>query len=282
MSRLWTRAFEPEFDTHPLRTWFWSATLAGFIALAPGLYEFYKIGPENGHKEQLVFRSPINHAATETWALTVRAGIIYILTYPDDVPNWGTPSGLVAISPPCGNWNSNLYETTELIRSQTWGILAAIQGNRERAAAIRAVIAKTGSLDIGVKAAIQAAPDLAIGQYAAIQGEPIKYTPIRAAIRSEMLLEPSILAAVAQDFSLADGISAIIQGNVDLHSHLKAAVLGENEKSVGITAWVVKSRVDQILVEMENNIPQEFDNRIPNWPSGVKDYRKSSLSARDS
>lgn len=277
MARLW-----PGFHSEqPWGVWFWAEGEP--IALSPGQYEFYKIPPEDGYQEQLAFRSPVDRTATQYGDLTVRAGIVYLLTYPGDLPNWGTIASLVAISPPCGNWNSLLYETTEYIRSQTWGLLAAIQAEREKVCSIIAAVAMTGQLSLGVLATIQAQPELPLGLKAAVLGERSRDLPIRAAIRAERILEPSIMAAVGKDFELPAGITATVQGDVEVHCHLKAAVLGETEKSVGIVAYVVKSREQAILLEMENLGPQDLDFRsVPNWPSKVKDYRKSSLSPRDS
>jgi hypothetical protein len=253
------------------------------IALAPGQYQFYKIAPEGTHQEQLAFRSPVDRDATEWWALSPKAGVIYLLTYPDDTPNWGNLSTLVSISPPCGNWNSRLYESDYVLRSQTWGILAAIMAEREKVASILAACAKTDEMNSGITATIQGEPELPVSIYAAIQGEAERYPRIRAAIRAEPELEPAIIAACAKTDELDCGVLAAIRGNPEVHSHLKAAIKGETETSSGIVAFVVKTRVNSILLEMENLFPQELDLRsTPNWASRVKDYRKSGLGARDS
>jgi hypothetical protein len=301
MVQWWPLAIAGPFSGQPWDTWFWAQlpgrypgqTVNGELLNSwgwPGYelsepityYWFMKISPSGGHQEQLAIRSP--ETRTSPQGYTVKADVIYILTYETDTPNWGTASSLVAISPPCGNWLSSLYEVTnEVQRSQTVGLLAAIQAEIDKTCGIIAAVAKTGQLNIGILANIQGSPQLPLGLKAAIRADTSRYLPIRAAIRAERLLEPSIIAAVGKDFELPAGITATIQGNPQIHCHLKAAVLGETEKTVGIVAYVVKSREQAILLEMENLGPQDLDLRsVPNWPSKVKDYRKSSLGPRDS
>jgi hypothetical protein len=170
-----------------------------------------------------------------------------------------------------------------ITRSQTWGILAGIQADLQKAAAIRAAIATTPELPISIYAAVQAQLDLPIEIHATVMGERERSLPIRAAVRAEPTLSPAIIAVVGKDFDLLPIMRAAIKGDAEVHCHLKAAVFGETEKSVGIVAFVVNTRVDHILLEMENLWPQELDLRsTPNWASKVKDYRASNLSARDS
>jgi len=241
---------------------------------------------EGSHQIQLAFRSPVRRKSDYDWALNVEANVTYLLTYPNDTPNWGNLADMATISPPCANWYSLVYYVTgpvEYERSQSSGMLAAIQADREKVASILAACAKTDELEISNYAAIQGEPSQDIGILAAILGEAERSLPIRAAVRTERLLEPAIISACAKTDELEISNYAAIQGNPQVHSHLKAAVLGETDKSVGIVAFVVKTRVDHIILEMENLWPQELDLRsTPNWASKVKDYRKSSLSARDS
>lgn len=257
-----------------------------------GNYNLYKLPASNGHSNQILLRTPVPLWGAEEVvpgrpSLDFEADTLYILTHADDTPNYeGDTSGLLALSPPCGNWRTHVYQQIEATRSQTWGILAAIRANREKAIGIKACIAARmfdSTLDLGILAAIQKELQLDIGIQAAILGEASRYLPIRAAIRTERLLEPAIIAAVGKDFSLISGATATVQGNTEVHSHLKAAVKGETERTASIKAFVVNTRVDHILLEMENLFPQELDLRsTPNWASKVKDYRKSNLSARDS
>ncbi len=270
------------FQDKPWKSWFWAEGIN--YNLPRGQTEFYKIPPENGYRQQLAVRSPEDRKPTAYYQLYVRANVIYVFTLPGDLPNWGGIGSFVEVSPPCGNWYSEIYKMPgQVTRSQTSGINAAIRGERENAAGIAAALAKTDELGCGVKATIQGSPELDVGIRAAILGDATRYLPIRAAIRAERLLEPAIIAAIGKDFNLLPGVIATIQGNPQQHCHLKAAIKGETEKTCGIKAFVVKTRVDHILLEMENLWPQELDLRsTPNWASKVKDYRKSNLSARDS
>ncbi len=277
-------------DTFPLHLypwdeWFWytlDRNLLDGFPLAD--YEFYKISPTEDHLAQLAIRSPIDHPSFNNRP-AVKAHVIYILTLNNDTPNWGGINQYAfSASPACGNWKTSVYENPgETTRSQTWALNAAIAGNPENAAKIVAAIAKEFSLDCGITATVWGNPELDAMIRVAILGNPERTYSIRAAILTERSLETSIIAAVGKDFSLSAGMLAAIQGNPEQNCHLKAAIKGEAEKSVGIVAYVVKTRVNSILLEMENLWPQELDLRsTPNWASKVKDYRKSSLSARDS
>jgi hypothetical protein len=261
----------------PWDTWFWGLIPSSAWGWPPGDYQVRKISPAGGHQVQLAIRSPIARSGGPA-NYTVKANVVYILTYQNDTPNWGTSSRLVAISPPCGNWVSNLYETpNEVMRSQTFGILAAIQGEREKIARVLAAVAKTGELASTVQAAVMAQLDLPIEMHAAVMGERERALPMRAAVRTERLLESTVEAAVGKDFDLTSTILAAVQGNPHLRHGMRAAVKGEAEKTVGISAFVVNSRVDHIYLEFENLWPQEMDIRVPNWASRVKDYRKDSI-----
>jgi hypothetical protein len=284
MTQWWPAEMAGRWANRPWDTWFWDL-LPGSAWGWPGAYYwFQKISPSEGHQQQLAIKSPVAYPWIANVQAAVKANVVYIITYQNDTPNWGGLSSLIAISPPCGNWVSNLYETPdEIIRSQTSGILAAIQADRDKIATVLAAVAMTGELECGITATIQGAPELDVGIRAAILGEATKYLPIKAAVRGEPELSPAIIAAVGKDFDLAVTMNAAVRGNTEMHCHLKAAVLGDTEMSVGIVAFVVKTRVDQILLEMENLWPQELDLRsTPNWASKVKDYRQSSLSARNS
>jgi hypothetical protein len=272
------------FSSQPWRTWFWAtrpgttATYSPYTEWAAGYYWFYKIPAEGGHREQLAFRSPEDRRSTGWGQRLVKANVIYIVTYVTDTPNWGNVSQFIDIGPPCGNWRSAMFEEGETTRSQTYSLLAAAQSNRELPIGIDAAVAKTEELAPGVTATIQATPELPITTQAAIAGNPELAHPVRAAIRAELLLEPGIIAAIGKDFSLVPGVTATVQGNPYQWYGTRAAIKGETEKSVGITAFVVKSRATQIMLEMENLWPQEMDLRsTPNSPSEWRDWRKHQL-----
>jgi hypothetical protein len=275
------------FATKPRDTWFyapipggaWGWPGASTASAVDTYYWFYIISASGGHKTQLAIKSPVTR--TSEYGYTVQADIIYILCYEDDTPNWGNTSSMISIAPPCANWYTDLYEVpAEVMRSQTSGLQAAIQGIRERDISIISAVAKEDSEDIGILAAVQAELELPITIQAAIKGARERSLPIRAAIRSECIVEPDIIAAVAKEDSEDIGILATIQGERFVYDNLKAAILGEAERTVGITAVVVKSRADKILLEMENLWPQELDLRsTPNWASRTKDYRKDSLGS---
>lgn len=272
------------FSSQPWRTWFWAtrpgttATYSPYTEWAAGYYWFYKIPAEGGHREQLAFRSPEDRRSTSWGQRLVKANVIYIVTYVTDTPNWGNVSQFIDIGPPCGNWRSAMFEEGETTRSQTYSLLAAAQSNRELPIGIDAAVAKTEELAPGVTATIQATPELPITTQAAIAGNPELAHPVRAAIRAELLLEPGIIAAIGKDFSLVPGVTATVQGNPYQWYGTRAAIKGETEKSVGITAFVVKSRATQIMLEMENLWPQEMDLRsTPNSPSEWRDWRKHQL-----
>ena len=262
----------------PYRTWFWSSRYTHGTEWPDGMYLFYKIPAENGHREQLAFKSPEDRRSTGWGQRLIKANILYIITYPGDTPNWGNVSQFIEIGPPCGNWLSDMFVEGETTRSQTYSLLAAVRSNRELPTGIDAAVAKTGELSQGVTATIQAMPELPIITQAAIAGNPELRCPIRAAIRSEPYLEPGIVAAVGKDFSLVPGVTATIQGNPIEWYGTRAAIKGETEKAVGITAFVVRSRANQIMLEMENLWPQELDLRsTPNSPSEWRDWRKHNL-----
>jgi hypothetical protein len=269
--------------------WFSKIPATGTISVSDRVYNSdsihatYVTDKRVRPNEQLAFKSPVTRSVVRgTKTYTFEKDRIYILTYDNDSPRWGNNS-TIQISPPCGNWYSDLYYSTESTRSQTMGILAGVRGERDKTAQILAAIAKIDSLDVGILATVRGTPELDIAIRAAVLGEATRYLPTRAAIRAERLLTPAIIAAVGKNFDALPGITATVQGNPQTHGHLKAAILGEAEKSAGIIAYVVKTRVNSILLEMENLFPQELDLRsTPNSASKVKDYRKSSLSARDS
>lgn len=262
----------------PYRTWFWSTRYTHGDEWPEGFYWFYKIPAEAGHREQLAFRSPEDRRSVGWGQRLIKKDVLYIITYAGDTPNWGNVSQFIDIGPPCGNWLSGMFEEGETTRSQTYSLLAAAQSNRELPIGIDAAVAKTEELAPGVTATIQATPELPITTQAAIAGNPELAHPVRAAIRAELLLEPGIIAAIGKDFSLVPGVTATVQGNPYQWYGTRAAIKGETEKSVGITAFVVKSRATQIMLEMENLWPQEMDLRsTPNSPSEWRDWRKHQL-----
>jgi hypothetical protein len=279
------------WGNQPWDTWFWAALPHDDVTCYPygwygsyrtepiTYYWFQKISPSGGHREQLAVRSPVT--LTSVFGYTIKANVVYILCYEDDTPNWGNTSSLISIAPPCANWNTGLYEVPdEVMRSQTSGLMAAIGGSRDQNIAIRAIVAKDDYENIGILAAIRSEPELPITIKATIRGALERLLPLRAAIRGEQLLEPDIIAAVAKEDNEYPGILATIQKDRFIYDNLKAAILGETERTVGITAVVVKSRADKILLEMENLWPQEFDLRsTPNWASRTKDWRKDNLGS---
>lgn len=272
------------FPSQPWRTWFWAtrpgttATDSPYTEWPAGYYWFYKIPAEGGHREQLAFRSPEDRRSTGWGQRLVKKDVIYIITYPGDTPNWGNASQFIDIGPPCGNWQSSMFEVGEITRSQTYSVQAAVQAVREMPTSIGAAVAKNDELGAGITATIRATPELPIITQAAIAGNPELVHPIRAAIRAELYLEPAIIAAVGKDFSLDCGATATVQGNPYKWYGTRAAIKGETEKTVGIVAFVVKSRADQIMLEMENNWPQELDLRsTPNSPSKFRDWRKQPI-----
>ena len=276
MESLWWQHDE-NLGKFPYREWFWSTRYTDSTSWAEGFYWFYKIPAEAGHEEQLAFRSPENRRSID-WSMQVKKDVLYIITHPGDMPNWGNASQFIDIGPPCGNWLSSMYEEREITRSQTYSVQAAVRAVRELPAKVSAVAVKNDELTSGITATVQAAPELPIEMRAAIMGNPEIEYPIRAAIRSERHLEPAIIASVSKDFSLDSGVTATIQGNSLQWYGTRAAIKGETEKTVGITAFVVKSRADQIMLEMENNWPQELDLRsTPNSPSKFRDWRKQPI-----
>ena len=298
MGLWWPHAIANELASYPWDTWFWAPLprpaswdywawgWPGYSPIAPVTYYWFrKISPSGGHQQQLAIKSPVGRV-TETFqsydyrGYPVKANVIYICCYVNDSPNWaGATSSLVQVSPPCSNWVSKLYEVPEAAdRSQTYGMNAAIQGDREKAAKIKAAIAKDFDLPAGIQAAIQGNPELDVGIQAAIQADRTLEYPIRAAIRAERILEPSIIAAVAQDVDLPAGITAAIQGNPQKNYFMKAAIRGDAQLSVGIKAFVVKSRVNKILLDMENSVASRMrSQKHSEPPEQSQGLPKSSL-----
>jgi len=270
---------------YPWNQWFWAPLPAGDAYYAAGgwpgwqtantYYYFFKIPASGNHRMQLAIKSPVDRSSA---LISIKANVIYLLTYPDDLPNWGGVSA-GTIAPPCGNWHTTIYEyPAETTRSQTFEIRAAVQGIRQSAVKIRAAIALTDSLDYGILAAIQGNPELSYLAAAAIQGNRQQTVHQRAAVVAERELGCDMMAAIGHDFDLPAVTKAAIQGHPQKYHGMRAALKGEAEKRVGIRAFVVKSRVDQIYLEFENKWPQEFGfTTIPNNPSRTKDYQKDGL-----
>ena len=281
---LWWVTFSNLYASRPWDTWFYAMIIADAWGW-PGwnnyegnqYYWFKKISPSGGHRQQLAIKSDIPHPYVPNVQMAVKANTIYVCCYPGDTPNLGSV-GFIDIGPPCGNWWTDMYVEGETTRSQTYSIRGAVQSNRELPAKVSAAIAKNDELTSGITATIQAAPELPIEMRAAIMGNPELEYPIRAAIRAERLLEPAIIASISKDFSLDSGVTATIQGNPLQWYGARAAIKGETEKTVGIKAFVVKSRATQIMLEMENLWPQELDLRsTPNSPSRFNDWRTDQL-----
>lgn len=262
--------WDNEFTTYPDNTWFYACDESGYI---PGWWSYwYKIPPDNHHYRQIAMKPAVDYPA-KGW----KKGVIYIIVRAGDTPNWAGAS-LIAIAPPCSNWGAYLYEATAQTRDQSWGLNAAIRANRDKAVGLKALVALTDALPCSIKAALAGNPELEADISAYIQGNPERAHKLKAAIQEGQELPLGLVCAVAAPFDLPTGISATIQGNPWEHCHLKAAIKGETETSVGIVAYVVKSRLDTILLEMENLWPQELDLRsTPNWRSRVKDWRTATL-----
>jgi hypothetical protein len=291
MAQWWIYAFRDK----PWNTWFWAPIPAlntvgqGLSAQGwpgwrgtspPTCYWFYKISPEGAHKQQLAIKSPVRHIPDrKEWELfEVKANVVYILTYLDDTPNWGNSSQLVGLSPPCGNWISKVYAAEDVTRSQTYGLDAAVEGTRSLKYRIRASIAFCGQLNPKIEATVQGSPEVLINHKVAVQGCSQRSGLIKTAVRGEIELGYRQVTAVSKEFEHSMSIDATVQGNTRRWYVQKGAVKGEAEKTVGISALVVKSRLHWIYLEFENFWPQEFDLRgIPNWPSKVKDWRRSRL-----
>ena len=263
----------------PWRTWFWADD--GPIYIPDGDYMFYKIPPEGIHDEQRAFKSPVTRKKTVWYEITVYADRIYVLTEEDDSPNWGGIADLVAISPPCSNWESNVYYFTHTVRSQTSGLNAYVRAQISKTINILATIAKTDQMADAITASVQGQPEEQIGIQSAVKGEVTLNNPvIKTSIAKEMEFAPGIEAAVSGDVNLNPSICAWAVGNPKLDIRYRAAVSGQAEKRVGITAHVVVSRVEQIYLEMENLVPQELAlTSTPNWASRVKDWRKEKLGS---
>lgn len=284
MTLWWPNAFPDK----PWRTWFWARRPgeddAGlkFQEWPPGYYWFYKIPPEAGHKQQLAFKSPEDRRcyAWKSFNCNIKANVIYIITYPGDTPNWGN-STLVNIGPPCGNWRSNMYKVippTAIIRNQTAGIKTAIrtdQGSRSR---IRSAIAKTFIMNTNVITAVRTSRVVSSKTITAIQTNRDRSTNIRSAVRVVREVECTLVSAIGKDFDLESKVTATVQGNPIKAVRYRGALKGEAQTTSQITAFVVLSRAEKIMLEMENLYPQEFDMRsVPNWASEFKDWRKSKL-----
>lgn len=281
MTLWWPNAFPDK----PWRTWFWARRPgeddAGlkFQEWPPGYYWFYKIPPEAGHKQQLAFKSPEDRRcyAWKRFNCNIKANVIYIITYPGDTPNWGN-STLVNIGPPCGNWRSNMYKVITAIRNQTAGIKTAIrtdQGSRSR---IRSAIAKTFIMNTNVITAVRTSRVVSSKTITAIQTNRDRSTNIRSAVRVVREVECTLVSAIGKDFDLESKVTATVQGNPIKAVRYRGALKGEAQTTSQITAFVVLSRAEKIMLEMENLYPQEFDMRsVPNWASEFKDWRKSKL-----
>ena len=274
------------FPSQPFRTWFaapipkmaWGWP-GGFPFAYTCIYSFYKIPAENGHKEQLVIKSPVDRVKAGENIL-IKANVYYLVASPGDTPNWGTRSSTITVSPPCGNWWTSFFEVSLLItRSQTSTLNAAVQGNRDLSVGIKASVVQTSDLVDSITAAVQGyrqSPPIILR--AGVQGNISRDVLINAAVAQQRDLAPSIKAAVAKDSDLPINIQAAVCGNPQINIRTRAAVRGEAQKSSGIIAYVVVSRGPQIYLEMENLVPQEFDLRsTPNWSSKIKDWRKDTL-----
>lgn len=269
-----------------------------------GYYWFYKIPPgyrylgirnaqgllvstipiQESPAPQLAFKSPERRCAyvidydhaIDRWF--VEANVTYIFTLPGELPACPNTGGVIEIASPCDNWESAIWSVAETVRTQSWGLTAAVQRTRTLTPIISAVVGQHSDLDCSVLSAVAKTQGLAPGSLAAIQGEAQKIPRIQAAIRSDRSIQPGILSVIAKDFDLLPGSLAAISGDYQDHFHTKSAIQSDVEKPAGIIANVVKSRATQIMLEMENLWPQEMDLRsTPNSPSEWRDWRKHQL-----
>lgn len=278
MTLWWPNAFQK----YPWRTWFWERRPgeddAGlkYREWPPGYYWFYKIPPEAGHKQQLAFRSPTTRRSY--WGYVVEANVLYIITYPSDTPNWGSTDNFVEISPPCGNWYSDVYRLLENTRDQTVKATTAISAQRARSYRACSAVAKISTEQVSAYAALQAIRERPVEALAAIQATPERQIHIRSAVRIENQSEVSAVSAVAIDFEANSKADAVIRGNPIAYVYCRCAIKGDTQTRYSAKAFVVLSRADKILLEMENLWPQEFDLRsVPNAPSEFRNWRNVSL-----
>lgn len=164
------------------------------------------------------------------------------------------------------------------IRNQTAGIKTAIrtdQGSRSR---IRSAIAKTFIMNTNVITAVRTSRVVSSKTITAIQTNRDRSTNIRSAVRTLREVECTLVSAIGKDFDLESKVTATVQGNPIKAVRYRGALKGEAQTTSQITAFVVLSRAEKIMLEMENLYPQEFDMRsVPNWASEFKDWRKSKL-----
>jgi len=244
----------------PWDTWFY---------WAPWNCQVMMISASGGHQPQLASKE-------------LADGTITLRVYDGDTPNLGN-LGATQVAAPCGNQGYAQYTVTgevspEITRSQTWDVAAAAQAVRQIPVGLRASVCTIDQLETCIVSAIQFEEVLECNIFAAVRAEREKTCKILAAVRTEPYLGIGYVAAVGKDFELPVSIGAINQGNPQVRYHLRAACLGESEKSVSIKALVMKSRVNQIMLEMENLWPQEMDLRsTPNSPSEWRDWRKHQL-----
>jgi hypothetical protein len=295
----------------PARTWVWtyiphikdggpySRSTLNDLAAWPGgaitdrrtYYWIFKIPRETSgrsiiHYEQVAIRTPEYRKCTayesfsgKVYTVKLYPNKIYILTQAYDTPNYGTISNAVTIMPFCRNWFAKYYEVDgEYERAQSCYHIAAIRTQRAKNAQTKAAIASNRIRNIYSRAAIRGDRQKPISVKSAIRGDRNMDSPVRSAIRAELVIEHDTSAAVAKDFSLELDHIAAVRGNPWVYVHQRAAIKGEAETYVNAVAYIVKSRKEAIMLEMENLWPQAFDLRsVPNWSSDTRDYRKDPL-----
>lgn len=271
-----------------------------------GYYWFYKIPPAYRYielrnmwgdlvstipvfvrNEQLAFKSPDRRCAyvidydhaIDRWF--VEANTIYIFTRPGEAPVCPNTGDVIAVASPCDNWESAIwsFDEPEIIRTQSWGLKAAVQQTRTLRPSISAVVGQNVAHNCHVLSAIAATRTLDAATHAAIMGDAQRISRTQAAIRYDRQLDqPGVLSAIAETYNLDVATLAAISNDIQQHYHVKSAIRSDTQKNASIIAYVVKSRVDTILLETENVWPQELDLRsTPNHPSKYRDWRKQPI-----
>ena len=237
--------------------------------------------------EQLAFKSPDRRCAyvidydhaIDRWF--VEANTIYIFTLPGDAPVCPNTGDVIAVASSCDNWESDIwsFDEPEIIRTQTWGLKAAVQQTRTLRPSISAVVGQNVAHNCHVLSTIAATRTLDVATLAAITGDVQRISRTQAAIRCDRQLDqPGILSTIATTRNLESATLAAISGHIQQHYHIKSAIRSDTQKNASIIANVVKSRATEIMLEMENNWPQELDLRsTPNSPSKFRDWRKQPI-----
>lgn len=184
------------------------------------------------------------------------------------------------LSPPCGNAGYFFVQTSlpVVIRNQTYAINSAIRTDKHLSLEINAAIAAVRGLPFEIVTAVSEDRISTLAVNAAIQSDISRAYVIRSAIQDEAELDLEMNAAVAINPEITYNAKATIEGHPERYYYSKAAIEGASEINYSIKAAIIVDRSDEILLELEGWIPQEFDLRsTPNWPSVPKDSRKEVL-----